>query len=188
MLTSFLLSLLQSVLIITTTAVTPNVIAPLAKTIATATVIVGIGTGTVAGETEKTVTAILTVSGNAQTVVTATGTVNAVVTAKKDARATKKNADGSFREKTTDDGRSVSSRTRGVPLVVLAAAAAGSETVARQIAAHPHLWARSHSRNGSAKPVAGTSMHRAMSSTLPCKRNKLVPMALCLSAVANNLT
>jgi hypothetical protein len=186
-LTSFLLSLSQTVLIITTT-VTRNVTAPLAKTIATATVIVGIGTGTVAGETERTVNATLTVIGNAQTVVTATGIVNVVVIAKKDARATRKNADESFRAKTTVDDHSAANRTRGAPLVVPAAAAAGSVMVVRQIAAHPHLWARSHSRNGSAKPVVGTSMHRAMSSTLPCRRNKLVLIALCLSAVANNPT
>lgn len=191
MLTSFLLSLSQTVLI-TTTTVTRNVTAPLAKTIATATVIVGIGTGkgtgTVAGETERTVNATRTVIGNAQTAVTATGIVNVVVIAKKDARATRRNADESFRAKTTVDDHSAVNRTRGAPLVVPAAAAAGSVTVARQIAAHPHLWARSRSRNGSAKPVVGTSMHRAMSSTLPCRRNKLVLIALCLSAVANNPT
>jgi len=139
-LTSFLLSLLQTALIIITTTVTRNVTAPLAKTIVT-TVIVGIGTGTgtVAGETETTVTAILTVIGNAQTAVTATGIVNAVVIATKDGRATRKNADGSFRAKTTDVGHTAVARTRGAPLVVPAAAAAASVTVARKIAAHPHL-------------------------------------------------
>jgi hypothetical protein len=182
-LTSFLLSLSQTALIITTTTtVTQNVTAPLAKTIATATVIVGIGIGkgteTVAGETETTVNAILTVIGNVQTGVTAIGIVNAVVIATKDARATRKNADGSTRAKTSDVGHTVV-RTRGAPLVVPAAAAAASVTaVARQIAAHPHLWARSHSRNGSARPVVGTSMHRATNSTLPCKRNKPVRIAL----------
>ena len=193
MLTSFLLSLSQTVLI-TTTMATRNVTAPLAKTIATAIVIVGIGTGTgtVAGETEKSVTAILTVIGNAQTVVTAigiaTGTVNAAVIAKKAARAMRKNADGSSRAKMTDVGHSAANRTRGAPLVVRAAAAAGSVMVARQNAAHPHLWAQSRSRNGSAKPVVGMSMHRAMSSILPCRRNKLVRSALCLPAIANTPT
>jgi hypothetical protein len=191
-LTSFLLSLSQTVLIITTT-VTRNVTAPLAKTIANATVIVGKGTGTVAGETGTTVSGILTVIGNVQTAVTAigiaTGTVNAVVIAKTDARASRKNADGSSRAKMTDVDHSASSRTRGAHLVVVpAAAAAGSVTVARQSAAHPHLWARSRSRNGSARPVAGTSMHQAMSSTRPCRRNKLVRIALCLSAVTNTPT
>jgi hypothetical protein len=184
-LTSFLLSLSQTVLIITTT-VTRNVTAPLAKTIANATVIVGIGTGkgtgTVAGETETTVNAILTVIGNAQTAVTATGIVNAVVIAMKDARATRKNADGSSRAKTTDVGHTaavaaVAARTRGAPLVVPAGAGAASVTVvARQNAGHPHLWARSYCRNGSARRVVGTSMHRAMSNTLRCRRNKRVRM------------
>jgi hypothetical protein len=177
---SFLLSLSQTALI-TTTTVTRNVIAPLAKTIATATVIVGIGTGTVAGERETTVTAILTVIGNAQTAVTAigitTGTVNVVVIATKDARALRKNADGSSRAKTTDVGH-LAARTRGAPLMVAAAAAAASVTVARQSAAHPHPWARSRSRNESARPVVGMSMHLAMSSTLPCRRNKPVRIAL----------
>jgi hypothetical protein len=182
-LTSFLLSLSQTALITTTTTVTRNVTARLAKTIATATVIVGTGkgTGTVAGETETTVTAILTVIGNAQTVVTAIGiateTVNVVVIVTKDARASRKNVDGSSRAKTTDVDHSVA-RTRGAPLVVPAAAAAASATVARQIAVHPHLWARSRSRNGSVRPVVGTSMHLAMSSTLPCRQSKPVRIAL----------
>jgi hypothetical protein len=178
-LTSFLLSLSQTALIITTT-VTRNVTAPLAKTIVTATVIVGIGTGTVAGETETSVNAILTVIGNAQTAVTAigiaTGTVNAVVIMK-DARATRKNADGSSRAKKTDVGHTAA-RRKGAPLVVPAAAAAASVTAAHQNVAHPHLWARLRCRNGSARPVVGTSMHRAMSSTLPCRRNKPVRIAL----------
>jgi hypothetical protein len=139
------------------------------------------GTGTVAGETETTVTAILTVIANAQTVVTAigiaTGSVNVVVIVMKDARASRKNAEGSSRAKTTDVGHSAA-RMRGAPLVVPAAAAAASVTVARQIAAHPHLWARSRSRNGSVRQVVGTSMHLAMSSTLPCRRNKPVRIAL----------
>jgi hypothetical protein len=180
-LTSFLLSLSQTALIITTITVIRNVTAPLAKTIATATVIVEIGIRTVAGETETTVNAILTVIGNAQTVVTAIGiateTVNVVVIVTKDARASRKNVDGSSRAKTTDVDHSVA-RTRGAPLVVPAAAAAASATVARQIAVHPHLWARSRSRNGSVRPVVGTSMHLAMSSTLPCRRNKPVRITL----------
>jgi hypothetical protein len=189
-LTSFLLSFSQTALIITNT-VTRNVTAPLAKTIATAT-IVGTGTGTVAGETETSVNAILTVIGNAQTVVTAigiaTGTVNVVVIAKKDARATRKNADGSTRAKTTVVGHSAA-RTKGAPLAVPAVAAAASVTVVRQNAAHPHLWARSRCRNGSARPVVGTCMHRAMNSTLPCRRNRPVRIAqFGIRSVANTPT
>ncbi len=125
---------------------TRNVTAPLAKTIATAIVIVEIGgigietgTGSVAGETEMTATDILTIE-NAQTAVTAIGTVSVVVIATMDARASRKNADGSTRAKTTDVGHTAA-RTREVPLVVLAAAAAANAnaTVAHQIAARPHL-------------------------------------------------
>ena len=146
MLTSFLLSLSQTALI-TTTTVTRNVTAPPAKTIATATVEIGKGTETVAGETETSVNAILIVIGNARTEVTAigiaTGTVNAAAFAKKDARVMKKNADGSTRAKMSDVGHSAA-RTRGAPLVVVvpAAGAGASVTVARQNGAHPHLWAR----------------------------------------------
>jgi hypothetical protein len=148
-LTSFLFFLSQSALIIiTTTTVTRNVTAPLAKTIVTAIVIVEIGgtgigketgTGSVAGETEMTATDILTIE-NAQTVVTAIGSVSAVVIATMDARATRKNADGSSRAKTTDVGHTAA-RTRAVPLAVLAAAVAANAnaTVAHQIAARPHL-------------------------------------------------
>ena len=160
-----------------------NVTAPLAKTIANATeVIVGKGTGTetVAGEKETTASVSLTVIGNAQIVVTATGSVtgsvNAAVIGKKDARAMKRNADGSTRAKMTDVGHSAAKR-REAPLAVPAAAVAVNATAARQIAAHPHLWARSRSRNASARPAAGTSTHRVTNSTRLCRRNKPVRIA-----------
>ena len=192
MLTSFLLSLSQSALTIIT--VIRNVTAPLAKTIATATVvIVGTGTekgtGTAAGETETTATVSLTVIGNAQTEETAIaiGIVNAVVIAKKYARrATRRNADGSTRVKMTDAGHTPA-RMKEAPLAVPAVDVAVSVTVARQIVAHPHPWARFRSRNASARPAVGMSMHRAMNSTRPCRRNKPVRLTLfgCLSTVAN---
>jgi len=176
-LTSFLLSLLQTAL--TIIMVTRNVTAPLVKTIAG--IGIGTGTGTVAGETETTVTVIRTVI-NAQTAVTEKRivigiTVNAVVIAMKGAHATRKNADGSTRAKTTDVGHTAA-RTRGAPLVVAVAAAAASVMVALQSAAPPHLWARSCSHNGSARLAVGTSMHQVMNSTLPCRRNKPVRIAL----------
>jgi hypothetical protein len=191
-LTSFLLSLSQSALTIIT--VIRNVTAPLAKTIATATVvIVGTGTekgtGTVAGETETTATVSLIVIGNAQTEETtiAIGTVNAVVIARKDARrATRRNADGSTRVKMTDAGPTPA-KMKEAPLAVPAVAVAVNVTVARQIVAHPHPWARSRSHNASARPAVGMSTPRVMNSTRPCRRNKLVRLALFgrLSTVAN---
>jgi hypothetical protein len=183
-LTSFLLSLSQNALTIIT--VIRNVTAPLAKTIANATeVIVGTGkeTETVAGEEETITSVSLTVIvGNAQIVVTAKGiaigSVNAVVIVKKDARAKKRNADGSTRAKMTDVGHSAA-RRREAPLAVPAAAVAVNVTAAaRQIAAHPHLWARSRSRSASARPAAGTSTHRVTNSTRLCRRNKPVRIAL----------
>ena len=177
MLTSFLLSLSQNALTIIT--VIRNVTAPHAKTIANATEVIvekGTGTETVAGEKETTASVSLTVIGNAQIVVTATGSVNAVVIGKKDARATKRNADGSTRAKMTDVGHSAAKR-REVPLAVPAAAVAVNVTAARQIAAHPHLWAQSRSRNASARPAAGTSTLRVTNSTRLCRRNKPVRIA-----------
>ena len=151
MLTSFLLSLLQNVLI--TIMATRNVIAPLAKTIATANeVIVGTGigigkeTGTVAGERERTASATLTATGNAQTGVTAKGTVigiatgnaNAAAFAKRVARAMKKNADEISRAKTTDVAHQAATM-REVPLVVPVAAEAANVMVVLQNAAHQRL-------------------------------------------------
>jgi hypothetical protein len=186
-LTSFLLPLLQTALTIIT--VIRTVTALLAKTIATANeVIVGtgkeIGTGTVDGGTETNASVSLTVIGNAQTVVavvTAKGIVvlNAVVTVKKAARATKRNADGSIRAKMTDVGHTAAFRTREAHLAVPAAAAAANATVvARQNAVRPHPWGRSRSRNASARPAVGTSMHRVTNSTRRCRQNKLVRITL----------
>jgi len=179
-LTSFLLSLLQTVL---TTTVTRNVIAPLAKTIATANeVIVGIGIGTVAGENERTVTATLTATGNAPIAATAKGTAigtateiaNAAAIAKKDALATRKNADEIFRAKTTDAGHTLAAMKREAPHAVPAAAAAASVTAAHQIAARQHPWEPSRSHSANARPVAGTSMHQVTISTRLCRRSKPV--------------
>jgi hypothetical protein len=145
-LTSFLLSLLQNVLI--TIMATRNVIVPLAKTIATANeVIVGRGreigigkeTGTVAEEGERTASATLIATGNAQTGVTAKGTVignaNVVAFAKRDAHAMKKNADENSHAKTTDVAHTAPTM-REVPLVVLAAAEAANVMAVLQNAAH----------------------------------------------------
>lgn len=148
MLTSFLLSLLQNVPII----ITATLIAPLAKTIVTANeVIVGTGNeigigreiGIVAGERERTASATLTANGNAQTGVTAKGTVignaignaNVAATVKRDARALKKNADETFRAKTTDAAHTAATM-REVPLAVPAAAEAANVMVVLQNAAH----------------------------------------------------
>jgi type IV secretory pathway TrbL component len=145
-LTSFLLSLLQNVLII----IMATLIAPLAKTIATANeVIVGTGKetgigreiGTVAGERERTASATLTATGNAQTGVTAKGTVignaNVAAIAKRDARALKKNADETSRAKTTDVAHTAAAATmREAPLAVLAVAEAVNVMVVLQNAAH----------------------------------------------------
>ena len=144
MLTSFLLFLLQNVLI--TITATRNVIAPLAKTIATANeAIVGTGIGkeTVAGERERTASATLTATGNAQIGVTAKGTVIGIATgnaneaaiAKRDARALKKNADGTTRAKTTDVAHTAATM-RAALLAVPAAAEAANVMVALQNAAH----------------------------------------------------
>jgi hypothetical protein len=145
-LTSFLLSLLQNVLI--TIMATRNVIAPLDKTIATANeVIVGRGketeigkeTGTVAGERERTASATLIATGNAQTGVTAKGIVigNAVAIAKRDAHVMKKNADETSHVKMTDVAHPAAATMREVPLAVPAAAeAANVMVVVLQNAAH----------------------------------------------------
>lgn len=129
---------------------TRNVIAPLAKTIATANeVIVGTGIGiekeTVAGERERTASATLTATGNAQIGVTAKGTVIGIATgnaneaaiAKKDARALKKNADETSRAKTTDVAHTAATM-REAPLAVPAAAEAANVMVVLQNAAHQH--------------------------------------------------
>ena len=126
--------------------------APLAKTIATANeVIVGTGKetgigreiGTVAGERERTASATLTATGNAQTGVTAkgivignvTGNANVAAFAKRDARALKKNADETSHAKTTDVAHTAA-MTREVPLAVPAAAEAANVMVVPQNAAH----------------------------------------------------
>lgn len=144
MLTSFLLSLLQNVLII----IMATLIAPLAKTIATANEVI-VGTenetgiereiGTVAGERERTASATLTATGNAQTGVTAKGTVignaNVAAIAKRDARALKKNADETSRAKTTDVAHTAATM-REAPLAVPAVAEAVNVMVVLQNAAH----------------------------------------------------
>jgi hypothetical protein len=184
-LTSFLLSLSQNALTIIT--VIRNVTAPLAKIIVNGTEVIvetetGKETGTVAGETETTASVSLTVIGNAQTAVTAKGSAigsaNAVVIVKKDARATRRNADGSIRAKMTDVGHSAAARKKEAPLAVPVAAVAVNVTVAHQIAALPHLWVRSRFRSASARPAAGTFMRQAMNSIRPCRRNKPVRIAL----------
>jgi hypothetical protein len=143
-LTSFLLSLLQNVLII----IMATLIAPLAKTIATANEVI-VGTenetgiereiGTVAGERERTASATLTATGNAQTGVTAKGTVignaNVAAIAKRDARALKKNADETSRAKTTDVAHTAATM-REAPLAVPAVAEAVNVMVVLQNAAH----------------------------------------------------
>lgn len=146
-LTSFLLSLSQNALTIIT--VIRNVTAPLAKIIANATEVIAVTgtgkeTGTVAGERETTASVSLTVIGNARIAVTAVkgianGNGNAVVIAKKDARATRRNADGSTRAKMTDVGHSAPARRKEAPLAVPVAAVVVNVTVAHQIAARPHL-------------------------------------------------
>ena len=125
---------------------TRNVIAPLAKTIATANEVIvgreiGIGkeTGTVAGERERTASATLIATGNALTGVTAKGTVienaNAVAFAKRDAHVMKKNADETTHAKTTDVAHTAPPM-REVPLAVPAAAEAANVMVVLQNAAH----------------------------------------------------
>ena len=126
-----------------------NVTALLAKIIANATEVIvetgtGKETGTVAGERETTASVSLTVIGNARIAVTAVkgianGNGNAVVIAKKDARATRRNADGSTRAKMTDVGHSAPARRKEAPLAVPVAAVVVNVTVAHQIAARPHL-------------------------------------------------
>jgi len=120
---------------------TRNVIAPLAKTIATANEVIvgreteiGIGkeTGTVAGERERTASATLIATGNAQSGLTVIG--NAVAIAKKDAHAMKKNADETSRAKTTDVAHTAATM-REVPLAVPAAAEAANVMVVLQNAA-----------------------------------------------------
>jgi hypothetical protein len=108
----------------------------------------------------------------------AIGSVNAVVFAKKDARAMRRNADGSTRAKMTDVGHSAPARRKEAPLAVPVAAVAVNVTVAHQTAALPHLWVPSRSRSASARPAAGTFMHQAMNSIRPCRRNKPVRIAL----------
>jgi hypothetical protein len=180
-LTSFLLPLLQTAPIITTITVTRNVIAPLARTIATANeVIVGIGTekGTVAGEKETTASDTPTENGNAQTAA-ATGTANVAAIVKKDARATRKNADETTRAKTSDAAHTAA-RKREAPRAAAASAVAGAVNVmaVHKTADRLHLLALSRSRSVSARPAVGTFMHRAMSNTRLCKRSKQVRIAL----------
>jgi hypothetical protein len=187
-LTPFLLSHLQTAL--TAITMTRNVIAPPAKTIATANeVIVGIGIGTergigigigiVGGEKERSAAAILTTTGSAQTAATVTGTVTVVAIVRKDAPATRKNAGETSRAKMTDAAHSAP-KTREAPLAEPAAAAAANVTVARQSAAHQHLWAPSRCRSANARRAAGTFTRQGTSSTRLCRRNKLVRIAYLL--------
>jgi len=168
---------------------TRNVIAPLAKTIATANeVIVGTGIGiekeTVAGERERTASATLTATGNAQIGVTAkgiaTGNANEAAIAKRDARALKKNADETTRAKTTDVAHTAATM-REAPLAVLAAAEVANVMVVLQNAAHRRPSVPSCSRSASARPAVGTFMHRATSSIRLCRRSKPVRTALGLN-------
>jgi hypothetical protein len=189
-LTPFLLSHLQTAL--TAITMTRNAIAPPAKTIATANeVIVGIGIGTergigigiVGGEKERSAAATLTTTGSAQTAATATGTVTGTVTvvaiARKDAPATRKNAGETSRAKMIDAAHSAA-KTREALLAEPAAAAAANVTVARQSAAHQHLWAPSRCRSANARRAAGTFTRQATSNTRPCRRNKRVRIAYLL--------
>jgi hypothetical protein len=182
-LTSLLLSHLQTAL--TAITMTRNVIAPPAKTIATANEVIveigtGIGTGTgketetgiVGGEKERTATATPTATGSAQTVATATANVAAI--AKKDALATRKNVDETIRAKMNDAGHTPA-MTREAPLAVPAVAAAANVTVvARQTAAHQRPWVPSRCRSASARPAAGTFMRQATSSIRLCRPSKPV--------------
>ena len=127
-------------------------------------------------------TATLTATGSAQTAVivkeTATGivigTVNAAAIAKKAAHATRKNAGETTRARMIDAAHTAATMREVVPAV----AAAANVPVARQIAAHPRLWAPSCSHSANARPAAGMSMRRVMSSTRLCRRSKPVRIAL----------
>jgi hypothetical protein len=176
--------------VLATILVTQNVttrFAPLTKTIATANdVIVGIGirtetetgTGTVAEENERTMTVILSVTGNAQTVRTATEITNAAAIAKKDGPTTRKNADKIACTKTTDAGHMPVAITREAPLAVRAAAMATNVTVAYQIAACQHPWESSRSCSASASPATRTFVLQDMSCTWLCRQSKPVHIAL----------
>ena len=143
MLTSFLLSILQTAL--TTTTVTPSVTALLARTIVTvneAIVETGTGTETVAGEEEMTVKGTPP-TANVRTAATATGnaignaTVSASVAAivRKDARVTRRNVDESHARKIV--GAPMVTKRAAPRAAVLAEAAAANVTGGRPIAARP---------------------------------------------------
>jgi hypothetical protein len=161
--------------------VTPSVTALLVRTIANGS-IVETGTGTVAGEKGKTVNGIpptatartaATVTGNA----TGTVSVAAIVRKDKDARATTRNGDES-RARTIVDAPLVTKRAVPRAVGVLPAeAAAVNVTGGRPNAAHPPPWVPFFSLSVNVRPVAGTSMPPAMSSTRLCRRSKPVRTA-----------
>jgi hypothetical protein len=151
----------------------------LVRTIATVNeVIAGTGTGKETGIAEGETATTATVTPTAVTakgIAIATGTVNVAAIGRKDARATRKNADESRVKTTADD---LTATKRAAPRAVRAAAAVVSVTEVRQIAARPHQWAPSRSHSANVRQAVGTSMLRATSNIRLCRRNKPVRTAL----------
>jgi len=135
--------------------------------------------GTVAGEKETTASDTPTETGTAaKGTRIATGTANVAAIAKKDARATRKNADGTSRAKTSDAARTAARKKEAPRAAAPAVAGAVNVMAVHKIADRLHLLAPSRFHSESARPAAGTFMHRAMSNTRLCKRSKPVRITL----------